>query len=181
MQQDTLFTIPPHRPQQHLQHQPPTSGRVRHERPVQPRPPRSPTGPAAPDAIPTGKVIRGKRVPSTTKVAALGHLLGREPQALQSPGKSWRTSRRTHHRSIPWYNFMAAPRSFRTHANTYSAPMIPHGDESPPYRIREMSQTPPEQPFRRREDYSRAPAAALGGPLPTPRREIGRASCRERV
>ena len=42
--------------------------------------------------------------------------LGREPQTLQSPGKSRRTSRRTHHRSIPWYNFMATPRPFRTHA-----------------------------------------------------------------
>ena len=129
-----------------------------------------PTAPAAPDTIPTGKVIQGKRVPSSTKVAALGHLLGREPQALQGPGKSRRTSRRTHHRSIPWYNFMATPHPFRTHANTHSAPIIPHEDGPPPHRIRETPQTPPEQSFRRREDYSRAPAAAFGGPLPTPPR-----------
>ena len=119
---------------------------------------------------PSGKVIQGKRVSSTTKVAALGHLLGREPQTLQDPRKSRQAARRTHHRSIPWYNFMATPRSFRTHANTHSAPIIPHGDGPPPYRIREIPQTHPEQPFRRREYYSRAPAAALGGPLPTPPR-----------
>ena len=170
MQQDTLFTIPPHWSQQHLQHQPLAPGRAQHERPARPRRPRSPTDPATPDEISIGKVIRGKRVPSSTKVAALGHLLGREPQTLQDPRKSRRASRRTHHRSIPWYNFMATPRSFRTHANTHSAPIIPHGDGPPPYRIREIPQTHPEQPFRRREYYSRAPAAALGGPLPTPPR-----------
>ena len=139
-------------------------------RPPPPRPelPRSPIGPANPNAIPIGKVIQGKRLPSSTKVAALGHLLGREPQPLQDPGKSRRAARRTHHRSIPWYNFMMTPRSFRTHANTHSAPMIPHGDGPPPYRIREIPQTHPEQPFRRREDHSRAPVAVLGGPLPTP-------------
>ena len=148
MQQDAVFAIPPHQPQQHLQHQPPTPGRVRHERPVRPRRPRSPTGPAAPNAIPIGKVIQGKKLPSSTKVAALGRLLGREPQALQIPGKSRRAPRRTHHRSIPWYNFMATPRSFRTHADTYSAPMIPHEDGPPPYRIRKMPPGTPRTTFQ---------------------------------
>ena len=142
-------------------------------RPPPPRPelPRSPIGPANLDAIPIGKVIREKRLPSTTKVAALGHLLGREPQVLLDPGKSRRAARRTHHRSIPWYNFMAAPRSFRTHANTYSTP-----HDTPRGRVITISHSgnapraPPEQPFRRREDYPRAPVAALGGPLPTPPR-----------
>ena len=45
-----------------------------------------PTIPANPDEISIGKAIQGKRAPSITKVAALGHLLGRESQALQSPG-----------------------------------------------------------------------------------------------
>ena len=62
-----------------------------------------------PDEISIGKVIQGKKPPSSTKFAALGYLLGREPQPLQDPGKSRRAARRTHHRSIPWYNFMAAP------------------------------------------------------------------------
>ena len=170
MQQGTLFAIPPRQPQQQLQYQSPIPGRVRHERPVRPRRPRSPTGPAAPDTIPIGKIIREKRLPSTTKVAALGRLLGREPQTLQSPRKSRQAARRTHHWSIPRYNFMATPRSFRTHADIYSAPTIPHGGEPPPYRTREPPQTPPEQSFRRRKDYSWAPVAALGGPLPTPPR-----------
>ena len=122
MQHDTLFAILSQQPQQHLQHQPLAPGRAQHERPARPRQPRSPTDPADPDEISIGKVIQGKKPPSSTKFAALGYLLGREPQPLQDPGKSRRAARRTHHRSIPWYNFMAAPRSFRTHANTYSTP-----------------------------------------------------------